>query len=76
MLVISNRPRATPSADDYLTSYSLNQNYNKILEFDWLSAGPIRALIGQFTQHADTTTCNRPRPLEAFEREGPSSLER
>ena len=33
--------------------YTFNQNYNKILESDWLSTGPIWALIGQFnwTEH-------------------------
>ena len=30
----------------------INQNYNKILECDWLSVALIRALIGQFTRHA------------------------
>ena len=29
------------------TNFCFNQNYNKILEFDWLSTGPIWALIGQ-----------------------------
>ena len=33
----------------------LNQNYNKILESDWLSAGSIRALIGQFASFARAT---------------------
>ena len=29
------------------TDFRFNQNYNKILESDWLSTGPIWALIGQ-----------------------------
>ena len=29
-----------------------NQNYNKILECDWLSGALIIAFIGQFTRHA------------------------
>ena len=33
-------------------SQNTHQNYNKILESDWLSAGPIRALTGPFTCHA------------------------
>ena len=32
--------------------YNINQNYNKILECDWLSVALIIALIGQFTRHA------------------------
>ena len=31
---------------------SSNQNYNKILECDWLSVALIIAFIGQFTRHA------------------------
>ena len=32
--------------------YMNNQNYNKILECDWLSVALIIAFIGQFTRHA------------------------
>ena len=32
--------------------YYYNQNYNKILECDWLSGALIIAFIGQFTRHA------------------------
>ena len=31
-----------------LTAFTFYHNYNKILESDWLSAGPIRTLRGQF----------------------------
>lgn len=31
---------------------SAHRNYNKILQPDWLSAGPILAFIAQFTHHA------------------------
>ena len=31
---------------------NINNNYNKILESDWLSAGPIGALIGQYMSFA------------------------
>ena len=31
---------------------NINDNYNKILESDWLSAGPIGALIGQYMSFA------------------------
>ena len=36
----------------YRGDIALNQNYNKILECDWLSVALIIAFIGQFTRHA------------------------
>ena len=35
-----------------LVNKRINQNYNKILECDWLSGALIIAFIGQFTRHA------------------------
>ena len=35
----------------HLQRFIVNQNYNKILECDWLSAALIIAFIGQYTRH-------------------------
>ena len=43
---ISYTKHLTPGTND------INQNYNKILECDWLSVALIIAFIGQFTRHA------------------------
>ena len=57
-LAVQARAAKAISIHEYRKSHELlvhsmiNQNYNKILECDWLSVAMIIAFIGQFTRHA------------------------